>query len=93
MSQSETPPGINPELWEFPCQIAFKTMAVNRNDIDIEVLSVVQNVVPGDYAPQLKPSTKGNYVSITIHLTLHSCEQVEQLYREVRAIPDVKMCL
>ncbi|NVJ59698.1 MAG: DUF493 family protein [Gammaproteobacteria bacterium] len=68
-------------------------MAVNRENIDIEILSVVQQVVPGDYAPTTKPSAKGNYVSITIHVTLENVEQVETLYREVRNIPDVKMTL
>lgn len=90
---SDAPKGINPELWDFPCRIAFKAMAVNRDNIDIDILTVVQQIVPGDYAPSMKPSAKGNYVSVTIHLTLETIEQVESLYREVRKIPDVKMTL
>ncbi|WP_144393081.1 DUF493 family protein YbeD [Pleionea sediminis] len=93
MADSTTPNGINTELWEFPCTIAFKAMASNRENIEIDVISVIQEVIPGDYVPNVKPSAKGNYVSITVTVTLEHEHQVETLYRQVRALPDVKMCL
>jgi hypothetical protein len=93
MSDSKQSQGINTELWEFPCTIAFKTMAINRPNIDVEILEVIQRVLPGDYSPTLKPSAKGNYVSVTATVTFHTKEQVETLYREMRSHPDVKMCL
>ncbi|NVJ51753.1 MAG: DUF493 family protein [Gammaproteobacteria bacterium] len=93
MSETTPPDNINPHLWDFPCTIAFKAMAVNRVDIDIDIVTKVQEVVPGDYSPNIKPSAKGNYVSISIHVHLETAQQVEALYRAVRAIPDVKMCL
>ncbi len=85
--------GINTELWEFPCVIAFKVMAINRANIEDDIISVIQKVVAGDYMPLLKPSAKGNYVSVTVSLRFENKTQVESVYREVRAIPDVKMCL
>lgn len=93
MSDPVQPDSINTELWEFPCTISFKTMATNRANIDVDVLTAIQNVVPGDYTPTVKPSAKGNYVSITVRVTLKTKQQVEDLYRDVRAIADVKMCL
>lgn len=93
MANSAPPDGINTELWDFPCTIAFKAMANNVDNIDIDILSVIQDIVPGDYSPTVKPSAKGNYVSITVTVTLEHEKQVESLYREVRALPDVKMCL
>ncbi len=84
---------VNPELWDFPCNIAFKAMAVNRDDIEVDIIAAVHKVIPDDYSPQLKPSAKGNYVSVTLSITFHNAEQVENVYRNVRAVADVKMCL
>lgn len=93
MSDTHQPEGINTELWDFPCTIAFKTMANNRPNIESEVLAIIQRVIPGDYSPTSKPSAKGNYVSITATVTFQNKSQVEDLYREMRAHPDVKICL
>ncbi len=93
MSDSKQPESINTELWDFPCTIAFKTMANNRPKIEMEILAIIQRVVPGDYSPTLKPSAKGNYVSVTATVTFQNKDQVEALYREMRSHPDVKMCL
>ncbi len=85
--------GINPELWSFPCQIKFKVMALNRPSIDIDIISAIQEVIPGDYYPELKPSAKGKFVSLTVALHLENKEQVEAVYRRVRLVDDVKLCL
>ncbi|MEE4245029.1 MAG: DUF493 family protein YbeD [Kangiellaceae bacterium] len=85
--------GTNPDLWDFPCTIAFKTMAAKRPNIENDVISAIQSVVSGDYSPTSKPSAKGNYLSITVKVTLANKDQVEALYAAVRAVDDVRICL
>ena len=53
------------KLWDFPCEICFKVMAVNRENVDIEVASVVSRHAPGDYSPAKRLSKDGNYVSLS----------------------------
>ncbi len=93
MSDPVNPDSVNADLWEFPCRIAFKAMATNRPGIDIDILTAIQKHLPGDYSPQLKPSAKGTYVSVTVAIQFDNKHQVEAVYREVRAVTDVKMCL
>lgn len=81
------------ELWDFPCEICFKVMAVNRQGIDIEIVEVVNRHAPNDYSPTSKLSKKGNYVSISLMVTVVSKEQVDSMYKDVFTIEGVKMTL
>ena len=85
--------GINPELWDFPCHIVFKAMALNRALIEENIVTAIQSVLPGDYTADVRPSKKGNYVSVSVRLHLENKDQVEAVYKAVRSVPDVKMCL
>ena len=40
-----------------------------------------------------KPSQGGKYVSVTVTFTAHNQEQLDNLYREISAHPDVLMAL
>jgi putative lipoic acid-binding regulatory protein len=54
---------------------------------------VVQRHAPGDYSPSVKPSSKGNYHSVSITITATHIEQVETLYEELGNIEIVRMVL
>ncbi|MDI5823439.1 DUF493 family protein, partial [Salmonella enterica subsp. enterica serovar Kentucky] len=41
------------------------------------VVEVVQRHAPGDYSPTVKPSSKGNYHSVSITINATHIEQVE----------------
>jgi putative lipoic acid-binding regulatory protein len=57
------------------------------------VVEVVQRHAPGDYKPDVKPSSKGNYHSVSITIIATHIEQVETLYEELGNIEIVRMVL
>lgn len=46
-----------------------------------------------DYTPTVKPSSKGNYHSVSITINATHIEQVETLYEELGKIDIVRMVL
>ncbi|TCV97959.1 DUF493 family protein YbeD [Biostraticola tofi] len=81
------------ELLEFPCAFTYKVMGSAQPELVGKVLEVVQRHAPGDYSPQVKPSSKGNYHSVSITITATHIEQVETLYEELGSIDIVRMVL
>ena len=81
------------ELLEFPCSFTYKVMGLAQPELVDRVIEVVQRHAPGDYSPQIKPSSKGNYHSISITITATHIEQVEILYEELGDIDIVRMVL
>lgn len=81
------------ELLEFPCVFAFKVMGVAGPDLMQEVLSVIQQNAPGDYAPTVKPSSKGTYQSLSIPVTVNSKEQIESIYNALNKLESVRYIL
>nr|WP_228553142.1 MULTISPECIES: DUF493 family protein [unclassified Pseudoalteromonas] len=63
---------------------------VNLTD---QVVAKMQTLAPGDYAPKTKPSSKGNYESVTLVATVTSKEHIEQIYTEIGSLPDVRYVL
>ena len=74
------------ELLEFPTPFTYKVMGQALPELVDQVVEVVQRHAPGDYTPTVKPSSKGNYHSVSI-------EQVETLYEELGKIDIVRMVL
>ena len=68
-------------------------MGYAKPELPEKVLEVIQRHAPGDYSPSVKPSTKGNYHSVSITITATSIEQVETLYKELGEIDIVRMVL
>ncbi|WP_437612322.1 DUF493 family protein YbeD [Erwinia sp. V71] len=81
------------ELLEFPCSFPFKVMGLAHEDLVDRVVEVVQRHAPGDYTPEVKPSSKGNYHSVSITITATHIEQIETLYEELGKIETVRMVL
>lgn len=81
------------ELLEFPCDFTFKVMGLTSDTLQEEIVAVVQKHAPGDYRPQQRPSSKGNYTSVSISVVVQSKEHVERLYQELSAIEDVRYVL
>ena len=48
------------ELLEFPCTFTYKVMGLAQPELVDQVIEVVQRHAPGDYSPQVKPSSKGS---------------------------------
>lgn len=81
------------ELLEFPCVQNFKVMGLAQEDLPEKIIAVLQQIAPGNYAPKIKPSAKGNYHSVTISVTVTSKEHMEQVYNELGAIDIVRVVL
>ena len=81
------------ELLEFPCSFTYKVMGLAQPELVDKVLNVVQKHAPGDYTPSVKPSSKGNYHSVSVTITATHIDQVETLYEELGAIAIVRMVL
>ncbi|MEH6453778.1 MAG: DUF493 family protein YbeD [Psychromonas sp.] len=81
------------ELLDFPCTFAFKVMGVADPRLIGEVVAVIQKHAPGDYAPTVKPSSKGNYQALNIPVTVVSKEHIETIYSELNKIELVRHIL
>ncbi|WP_413734741.1 DUF493 family protein YbeD [Sodalis sp. RH21] len=81
------------ELLEFPCSFTYKVMGIAHPQLVDQVVEVIQRHAPGDYTPQVKPSSKGNYQAVSITITATHIEQVEALYEELGNLDLVRMVM
>ncbi len=81
------------ELLDFPCQMKFKIMGLAQDSLPGKIIEVLQIHAPGDYAPTIKPSSKGTYHSVAVSVTVTSKEHIELLYNELGNIDIVKYVL
>lgn len=82
-------------LLEFPCEFPIKIMGARVDDFAQRVLEVVLRHAP-DFdaaAMQMRPSSKGNYLSITCTVNATSQTQLDALYVELSSHPLVKVVL
>ncbi|TXH64841.1 MAG: DUF493 family protein [Tolumonas sp.] len=81
------------ELLDFPCQFPFKVLGVADDALADQVIAVLQQHAPGDYSPSIKPSSKGNYLSVTVTVTATSKEHLETMYSALGQIELVRVVL
>lgn len=82
-------------LLEFPCDFPIKIMGARVDEFAQVVVDVVRGHAP-DFDPatvQMRPSSKGNYISLTCTVRAVSKAQLDALYRELSAHPLVKVVL
>ena len=82
-------------LIEFPCAFPIKIMGARVDDFAQTVLDVVLRHAPDFDAAtmQMRPSSKGNYLSITCTVNATSQAQLDALYVELSSHPLVKVVL
>lgn len=82
-------------LLEFPCAFPIKIMGARVDDFAQTVLDVVLRHAPDFDAAtmQMRPSSKGNYLSITCTVNATSQAQLDALYIELSSHPMVKVVL
>ena len=100
MSASIHPPqsAIDPRkesLIEYPSLFPIKVMGPKVDGFVNAITSVARQFDPGFDAStvELRDSSKGNYLGITITVTATSREQLDDLYRALTAHPMVKVVL
>jgi uncharacterized protein len=82
-------------LLEFPCEFPIKIMGARVDEFAQAIVTVVQAHAP-DFDPatvQMRPSSKGNYLSLTCTINAQSQAQLDELYRALTAHPLVKVVL
>ncbi|NMF89696.1 HP0495 family protein [Aromatoleum petrolei] len=86
----------NPEtLLEFPCDFPIKIMGARVDEFAQVVVDVVRRHAP-EFDPatvQMRPSSKGNYISLTCTVRAESKAQLDALYRDLSGHPLVKVVL
>ena len=82
-------------LIEFPCEFPIKVMGARVDGFAQAVLEVVLRHAPDFDAGsmEMRPSSKGNYLSVTCTFRAESQGQVDAMYRELTAHPLVKVVL
>lgn len=82
-------------LLEFPCQFPIKVMGKTGDEFELAVLEIFRRHVPdlADDAIKQRPSSKGNYLSITVTFNATSKVQLDAIYMDLSACEHVTMSL
>ena len=88
---------LNPadSLIEYPCDFPIKIMGAMQDAFAQTMVDVFSSYDAEFHAGKLemRPSTKGNYLSLTVTVRATSREQLDNLYRALSSHPMVKMVL
>ncbi len=86
---------VNESLIEYPCQFPIKVMGERVEGFVHAVTTVAKNFDPEFDASsvELRESSGGKYIGVTITITATSREQLDELYRTLSTHPMVKIVL
>ena len=82
-------------LLQFPCDFPIKIMGRTSDGLAQEILAMVLRHAP-DFDPgsmEMRASSQGNYLGLTCTIRAQSRSQLDALYRELSAHPQVKVVL
>jgi len=93
MTMREIPP--EQSLIEYPSRFPIKVMGANVDGFPEAIVEVARRFDPDFDATTVeqRPSTGGNYLSVTITITATSRPQLDELYRTLSTHPLVKVVL
>ena len=93
--QDGTPPNPREELLTFPTDFPIKVMGADVDGFVHAVTTVAKQFDPGFDAGtvELRPSSGGKYLGVTITVRATSREQLDNLYRALTSHPMVKVVL
>ncbi|ORM39275.1 transcriptional regulator [Francisella endosymbiont of Ornithodoros moubata] len=82
-------------FFEFPCQFPIKIIANPHKETVEFILSVFEKYISNhnEIDFNTKESKTGKYISITAIFTADSKEQLDNIYKEISAHPEVHMVL
>jgi uncharacterized protein len=83
------------QMLDFPVEFPLKVMGLRMEGFAQAITDLVAQHVPGFDAAgvQLRASSKGTWLSVTVTPQVHSREQLERLYRALCAHPMVRYVL
>jgi putative lipoic acid-binding regulatory protein len=90
-------PEIPPEqsLITYPSDFPIKVMGVHHEEFVSAVVTIVRTHAP-DFSPEAishRPSSGGKYLGLTVTVTVHSREQLDNIYRGLTSHPLIKYVL
>lgn len=82
-------------LLEFPCDFPIKAMGLSCDSFEIAVIEIINRHVENlpEGALTMKPSKNGKYTAITITITAHSKQQLDNIYIDLTACEHVSVAL
>lgn len=82
-------------LIEYPSDFPIKIMGLMQDNFAETMVEVVTRHDPDFHAGkmEMRPSSKGTYLSLTVTVVATSREQLDNLYRELSSHPMVKVVL
>lgn len=82
-------------LIEYPSEFPIKVMGLMQESFAQTIVEVVILHDPTFHAGkmEMRPSTKGTYLSLTVTILAVNREQLDNLYRDLSSHPMVKMVL
>jgi len=74
-------------LFKFPCEFPVKAMGRACPELEMAVIEIMHRHVPdlGEGAVKMRPSSKGNYIAITVMIQAQSREQLDAIYMDLTA--------
>ncbi len=83
------------EVMDFPCAYALKVLGEQQADFDAFVVGIVRahHIPLTEGAVSTKQSKNKRYISVTVKFTAESRAQLDALYEELCAQPQIKMVL
>lgn len=93
-SSSQTPPARE-SLIEYPCDFPIKVMGERVDGFVHAITHIARQFDPGYDAStvELRESSSGKYLGVTITVRATSREQLDELYRTLTSHPMVKVVL
>ncbi|KDP83310.1 MULTISPECIES: HP0495 family protein [Cupriavidus] len=82
-------------LIEYPSHFPIKVMGSMQDGFAEAIVTLVQDFDPDFHAGkmEMRPSSKGNYLGLTVTVWVTSREQLDDLYRALTSHPMVKVVL
>ncbi|MES2106850.1 MAG: DUF493 family protein [Pseudomonadota bacterium] len=95
MPTSDTPAQVQESLIEYPSDFPIKIMGVMQDAFAQTMVDLVTSFDPTFNASKMdmRPSTKGTYLALTVTVRATSREQLDNLYRALSSHPMVKVVL
>ena len=93
--ENQTMSSQPPSELQFPCEFPIKIIGNNHPGYQANMVAILLKHVPDLIMDTIgaKESSGGKYLSVSAHFTAQSRAQVDDLYRELTAHPDVKWVL
>ena len=82
-------------LFEFPCDFPIKIVGIRTDDFAQQIIEIIKKYSPEfiEAEVEMKPSTKGNYLSLGVIIPAKSQKMLDDLYQELTRHPLTKFVL